>query len=101
MRTEEPILTISVAGKLLGLHQRTLMLYERKGLFLPHRTATQRRMFSIRDLDHLQFIKYLTQEKGINLSGVKMILEAISLTQKHDINLKASLFPDFQPKQLV
>lgn len=100
MRTNQPILTISVAAKLLNLHPRSLMLYEKTGLFTPHRTDTQRRMFSGKDLEALQFIKYLTQQKGINLSGVKIVLEAISVAGKGGVNLKASLFPDFKAEVL-
>ncbi len=96
----EPILTISVAGKLLNIHPRTIMLYERTKLFTPHRTGTQRRMFSDKDLEDLQFIKFLTQKKGINLQGVKTILEAISIADKARVNLKARLFPEFKAEKL-
>lgn len=101
MNSEKPILTISVAATLLGLHPRTLMLYESAGFITPHRTNTQRRMFSIKDLEHLQFIKYLTQQNGVNLHGVKFILEALALAEKEGVNLKKLLFPSFKPKLLV
>lgn len=101
MNSEKPILTISVAATLLGLHPRTLMLYESAGFITPHRTDTQRRMFSLQDLEHLQFIKYLTQQNGVNLHGVKFILEALSLAEKEGVNLKKMLFPSFKPKLLV
>lgn len=101
MNSEKPILTISVAATLLGLHPRTLMLYESAGFITPHRTKTQRRMFSIKDLEHLQFIKYLTQQNGVNLHGVKFILEALSLAEKEGVNLKKLLFPSFKPKLLI
>lgn len=100
MVINEPILTISVAAKLLGIHPRTIMLYERTKLFTPHRTSTQRRMFSDRDLQELQFIKFLTQKKGINLQGVKVVLEAISIAEKGGVNLKALLFSDFKAEKL-
>lgn len=96
----EPILTISVAGKLLNIHPRTIMLYERTKLFTPHRTTTQRRMFSDKDLGELQFIKFLTQQKGINLQGVKVVLEAISIAEKGGVNLKSQLFPNFKAEKL-
>lgn len=100
MGTGEPILTISVAGKLLNIHPRTIMLYERTKLFTPHRTNTQRRMFSEKDLNELQFIKFLTQKKRINLQGVKVLLEAISIAEKGGVNLKSLLFPDFKAEKL-
>ena len=98
--TEAPLLTISVAADLLKLHPRTLMLYERAGFITPHRTGTNRRMFSFKDLEHLQFIKYLTHQQGVNLHGVKFILEALSLAEKEGLNLKKLLFPSFKPTHL-
>lgn len=100
MSTIEPILTISVVAKLLHLHPRTIMFYERTGLMTPHRTGTQRRLYSVKDLEDLQFIKFLTRQKGINLQGVKSLLEAISLAEKGRINLKKLLFPDFKAEVL-
>jgi len=101
MSINEPILTISVAAKLLGLHPRTLMLYEKEGLTAPHRTGTQRRLYSIADLDHLQFITHLTQHKGINIRGVKIVLQAIDFSEKEGFNLKKTLFPEFKLKKLI
>lgn len=100
MPTNEPILTISVAAKLLNIHPRTIMLYEKAKLFTSHRTDTQRRMFSDKDLDELQFIKYMTKKKGINLAGVKVVLEAISIAEKGGVNLKSLLFPEFKAEKL-
>lgn len=100
MGMNDPILTISVAAKLLNIHPRTIMLYERTKLFTPYRTNTQRRMFSGEDLKELQFIKFLTQQKGINLQGVKVVLEAISLVEKGGFNLKILLFPNFKAEKL-
>lgn len=101
MITNRPILTISVAAKLLGLHPRTLMMYEHEGIFTSQRTETKRRMYSIDDLEQLQFVKFLTQEIGLNFSGVKTLFAAISITKKANIDLKRELFPQFEAKQLI
>lgn len=100
MGINEPILTISVAAKLLNIHPRTIMLYERTKLFTSHRTNTQRRMFSGEDLEDLQFIKFLTKQRKINLQGVKVLLEAISIAEKSGVNLKSLLFPNFKAEEL-
>lgn len=76
------------------------MLYERSKLFTSQRTSTQRRMFGEKDLEALQFIKFLTKERGINLQGVKVILEAISIADKGGVNLKFLLFPGFKAEKL-
>lgn len=100
MNSNEPILTISVAAKLLHLHPRTIMLYEKTQLFTPHRTDTKRRMFSGKDLEELQFIKFLTQKRGVNLQGVKLILEAIVVAEKGGVDLRHHLFSDFKAEKL-
>lgn len=101
MGMDEPILTISIAAALLGIHPRTLMLYERAGFFTPHRTITQRRMYSKKNLDELQFIKFLTRDKGCNLQGVKIVVEAIKVASENGLDLKRRLFPNFRAKTLV
>lgn len=66
---------ISVAAELAGVHPQTLRIYERKGLLRPSRTAGNTRRYSRRDIAQLQMIQKLTQEFGVNLAGVKMIVE--------------------------
>lgn len=77
------------------------MLYENEGFLKPFRTGTNRRMYSIKNLEELQFVKFLTHERGINLQGVKTVLEALQIGQKHQLDLKRLLFPDFELKQLI
>ena len=66
---------ISVAAELAGVHPQTLRIYERKGLLTPARTPGNTRRYSDRDIARLQMIQRLTQEEGLNLAGVKMIVE--------------------------
>ena len=66
---------ISVAAELAGVHPQTLRIYERKGLLQPSRTAGNTRRYSDRDIDRLRAIQKLTQDFGVNLAGVKMIVE--------------------------
>jgi MerR family transcriptional regulator/heat shock protein HspR len=66
---------ISVAAELAGVHPQTLRIYERKGLLSPARTAGNSRRYSDRDIARLQLIQRLTQKRGLNLAGVKMIVE--------------------------
>jgi MerR family transcriptional regulator/heat shock protein HspR len=74
---EEPVYIISVVAKLVGLHVQTIRLYEKKGLICPKRTAKRTRLYSLNDVKRLKLIKYLSREMGINLAGVKLILERI------------------------
>lgn len=72
---ERAVYIISVAAELAGVHPQTLRIYERKGLVAPKRTSGNTRRYSDRDIRLLRQIQDLTQEGGINLAGVKMIIE--------------------------
>src|SRR5438270_12345241 len=72
---ERALYVISVAADLAGVHPQTLRIYERKGLLSPQRTAGNTRRYSERDIDRLRMIQRLTQDEGLNLAGVKMIVE--------------------------
>jgi MerR family transcriptional regulator/heat shock protein HspR len=68
------VYVISVAAELSGMHPQTLRIYERKGLVEPARTAGGNRRYSDDDLERLRRITELT-EAGLNLAGVKMVLD--------------------------
>src|ERR1700758_4158296 len=70
-----PVYVISVAASLSGMHPQTLRGYERVGLVTPRRTAVGVRRFSMRDILALREIQRLSQDEGINLSGIKRILD--------------------------
>ncbi len=63
-----------IAAELLGVHPRTLRIYEEKGLIRPAR-RNRIRLFSESDLQRVRLIQYLTREVGLNLAGVKLFLE--------------------------
>jgi MerR family transcriptional regulator, heat shock protein HspR len=72
---EQGLYIISVAARLAEVHPQTLRLYERKGLLLPKRTPKNRRRYSDADIERLRRIQDLTQNQGLNLSGVRKVLE--------------------------
>jgi MerR family transcriptional regulator/heat shock protein HspR len=72
---DTPVYVISVAAQLSGLHPQTLRTYDRLGLVSPGRTAGRGRRYSMRDIVMLREIQRLSQEEGINLNGIKHILE--------------------------
>lgn len=67
--------SISVVAKMLGVHQQTLRIYEKEGLIKPGRTQGNTRLYSEDDLDEIRFILRLTNDLGVNLAGVGVILE--------------------------
>ncbi|MFJ7268837.1 heat shock protein transcriptional repressor HspR [Streptomyces sp. NPDC099050] len=72
---ETPVYVISVAAQLSGLHPQTLRQYDRLGLVSPGRTAGRGRRYSARDIELLRTVQALSQEEGINLAGIKRIIE--------------------------
>ena len=72
---DTPVYVISVAAQLSGLHPQTLRAYDRLGLVSPGRAAGGGRRYSLRDILSLREIQRLSQEEGINLNGIKRILD--------------------------
>jgi MerR family transcriptional regulator/heat shock protein HspR len=70
-----PVYVISIAASLAGCHPRTLRIYEEEGLLDPVRTETNIRLYSDEDLRRVRVIRYLTQVRGVNLAGVKLLLQ--------------------------
>jgi MerR family transcriptional regulator/heat shock protein HspR len=71
---DSPVYVISVAAQLSGLHPQTLRAYDRMGLVSPGRAAGRGRRYSLRDILVLREVQRLSQQEGINLSGIKRIL---------------------------
>jgi MerR family transcriptional regulator, heat shock protein HspR len=72
---ESPVYVISVAAQLSGLHPQTLRQYDRLGLVSPDRAAGRGRRYSARDIELLRQVQELSQDEGINLAGIKRIIE--------------------------
>jgi|GEM_PF-1268981 len=73
-RPETPVYVISIAADLLGCHPRTLRIYEEHGLLSPFRRR-RIRLYSESDIRRGRLIRYLIEERGLNLAGVQLILE--------------------------
>jgi MerR family transcriptional regulator/heat shock protein HspR len=71
-----PVYTIGTAAELLGVHPRTLRLYEDAGLIRPAR-KNNRRFYSGHDLEWISCIRYLIHEQGLNQEGLRRLLALI------------------------
>ena len=69
------VFVISVAAELAGMHPQTLRQYDRLGLVSPHRTPGRGRRYSPRDIAQLREVQRLSQEEGVNLAGIKRVIE--------------------------
>lgn len=72
---DDSVLVISVAAELSGLHAQTLRTYDRLGLVTPERTTGGGRRYSLRDVALLREVQRLSQDEGVNLAGIKRIIE--------------------------
>ena len=79
---DAPVFVISVAAELAGMHPQTLRQYDRLGLVSPGRTAGRGRRYSARDVVLLREVQRLSQEEGVNLAGIKRIMELEAETDR-------------------
>ena len=85
---------ISVAARLVGVHEQTLRYYERAGLVEPARSKGRIRLYSLYDLERVRQIRRLTDEMGVNLAGVEVIMrltDRIRVLEEHINELEAEV----------
>ena len=68
---------IGVAAEMCGVHPQTLRQYERLGLVVPSRAGAKNRLYSDDDIQRVRRIQRLTQDMGVNLAGVELILRLL------------------------
>ena len=72
---KRPVFMIGIASELIGVHPQTLRMYEQKGLLRPRKRIKNTRLYSQEDVDLGRYIQLLTQELGMNLAGVRKVLD--------------------------
>ena len=72
---KRPVFMIGIASELIGVHPQTLRMYEQKGLLRPRKSIKNTRLYSQEDIELGRYIQRLTQEMGMNLAGVKKVLD--------------------------
>jgi MerR family transcriptional regulator, heat shock protein HspR len=100
---------ISVAAQLAGMHAQTLRTYDRLGLVTPQRTSGGGRRYSSRDVELLREVQRLSQDEGVNLAGIKRIIELTNQVEEMQQRLaelaaeverlRAAYRPDLTPPQ--
>jgi len=88
----EPLYPIGIVAKMVDCHPQTLRLYERHGLLEPSRSEGNVRLYSDADVELIQQIQTLTQDMGINLAGVDLVLrmreQMEEMTRQHQSALE-------------
>lgn len=96
MRSEQqPLYMIGVASRLCGVHPQTLRQYERLGLVVPARVGAKNRLFSEADIRRVQRIQRLTQDLGVNLAGVEIILKLLDQMEEARTEMEL-VFDDYR-----
>ncbi len=86
--SNEPCYAISIVARMVRLHPQTLRAYERIGLVVPARSSGNVRLYSHADVERLQKICRLTEELGINLSGVDVIMRLTDTIEQLRVELE-------------
>ena len=91
---KRPVFMIGIASELIGVHPQTLRMYEQKGLLRPRKSIKNTRLYSQEDVELGRYIQKLTQEMGMNLAGVKKILDLerrMARLEAENMNLREEL----------
>lgn len=72
LRRTMAVLPIGTAMTLTGLSARQIRYYEKQDLVIPKRNASNRRMYSLNDIDALLEIKDYISE-GMNIADIKRV----------------------------
>jgi MerR family transcriptional regulator, heat shock protein HspR len=87
-KEESRTFLISVAAELAGMHAQTLRTYDRLGLVSPRRTSGGGRRYSQNDVELLREVQRLSQDEGVNLAGIKRIIELTNQVEALQSRLK-------------
>ena len=86
MRKKNGYYTIGMVAEILNVHPHTLREYEREGLINPIRTTGNIRLYTDDDIEDIKFIREMTQELGVNLAGVDIIMRMKrQMEQLHEV----------------
>lgn len=89
MRSDNhPVYMIGIAAQLCGVHPQTLRQYERLGLVVPSRVGAKNRLYSEADILRVRRIQRLTQDMGVNLAGVELILRLLDEMENQRMDLE-------------
>lgn len=106
MTNRQPKYTISVVAEIVGLHEQSLRMYERRGLIHPQRSNGNIRLFSDDDVERVRTIQRLVNDLGVNLAGAEVILhmrEQMENMREELENLRQSIrrsrYEDAEPSE--
>ena len=72
---QEPLFIISVVSQMVSIPIWTLRKLDEMGIVQPKRIGKKTRCYSQIQLKKLNYVHYLMEEKHVNISAVKVVLE--------------------------
>lgn len=67
---DDPVISIGVLARKVGLSVSAVRKYENEGLIIAHRTASGRRLFSHEDVARVRNVQHMIQDLGLNMEGI-------------------------------
>ena len=89
--SNQPVYMIGVAAEMCGVHPQTLRQYERLGLVIPSRAGAKNRLYSDDDIQRVRRIQRLTQDMGVNLAGVELILRLLDDIEEMRVDMEVQM----------
>ena len=71
---QKAIFTIGVAAQMLGVHPRTLRIYEEEGLITPIRKGKWR-YFTMNHIKWIECLREMIHQHGVSIAAVKKLLQ--------------------------
>jgi len=68
---DDPVISIGVLARKVGLSVSAVRKYENEGLVLAHRTGAGHRLFSHEDVRRVRNIQHMIQDLGLNIEGIR------------------------------
>jgi len=72
---EDPLFVISIVSEMVGIPIWTLRKLDEMGIVHPMRLGKKTRCYSQKQIKKLNYVYFLMNEKGVNISGIRIILE--------------------------
>ncbi len=72
---DEPLFPMNIVCDLLHMQYHTLHEIVKEGIIQQKKTKKRKKLFSQREIKRLKYVQYLIEERGVNIKGVKVIVE--------------------------
>lgn len=71
--TDDPVISIGVLARKVGLSVSAVRKYENEGLVIAHRTDSGHRLFSHEDINRVRNVQHMIQDLGLNIEGIHRV----------------------------